>query len=151
MQFHNSRYESEELTYDDVFLFQNYFSGKSRLTDTNIHPQNPLPSTLPIVSANMNAVTGKRLAETLARYGGIGFLPQDMDVEKMLEIVRHIQAAHPVFDTPLTLSPSEYVRDALSIIDKRAHNCVILVDKTHRPIAVFTHKDLELYEQFTLL
>gem|GEM_PF-2578483 len=71
MKFHNSRYEHEELTYEDVFIFQQYFDGKSRMHDTDITPQTPLHNSLPIVSANMNAVTGKRMAETLARYGGL--------------------------------------------------------------------------------
>ena len=31
MKFNNPLYEHEELTYEDVFLFQNYFDGKSRL------------------------------------------------------------------------------------------------------------------------
>ena len=31
MKFNNPLYENEELTYDDVFLFQQYFEGKSRL------------------------------------------------------------------------------------------------------------------------
>lgn len=31
MKFNNPLYENEELTYEDVFLFQNYFEGKSRL------------------------------------------------------------------------------------------------------------------------
>ena len=31
MKFQNPLYEHEELTYSDVFLFQNYFDGKSRI------------------------------------------------------------------------------------------------------------------------
>ena len=68
MKFNNPLYEHEELTYEDVFIFQQYFEGKSRITDVDINPKNKLKTTLPIVSANMNAVTGKRMAETLARY-----------------------------------------------------------------------------------
>jgi IMP dehydrogenase len=99
----------------------------------------------------MNAVTGKRMCETLARYGGIGILPQDMELSKMLEIVAFIKSRHTKFDTPLTLSPDEYVRDALSIINKRAHKCIITVDKNEKPLAIFTPSDLEKYEQFTRL
>lgn len=69
MKFNNPIYENEELTYEDVFIFQQYFEGKSRINDVDITPKNKMNTTLPIVSANMNAVTGKRMAETLARYG----------------------------------------------------------------------------------
>ena len=151
MKFHNPLYEHEELTYEDVFIFQQYFEGKSRIHDVSIIPKNTMNLSLPLVSANMNAVTGKRMAETLARYGGIGILPQDMEISKMLEIVHYIKSRHTKFDTPLTLSQKDYVRDALSIINKRAHKCIIVVDENHHPLSIFTPSDLQKYEQFTLL
>lgn len=151
MKFNNSLYENEELTYEDVFIFQQYFEGKSRITDVDINPKNKLKTTLPIVSANMNAVTGKRMAETLARYWGIWVLPQDMEIEKMIEIVHFVKNANIHFDTPLTVNKHEYVRDALSIINKRAHKCVILVDEENKPLSIFTPSDLDKYEQFMLL
>lgn len=151
MKFHNPLYEHEELTYEDVFIFQQYFEGKSRIHDVSIIPKNKMNLSLPLVSANMNAVTGKRMAETLARYGGIGILPQDMEISKMLEIVHYIKSRHTKFDTPLTLSQKDYVRDALSIINKRAHKCIIVVDETNHPLSIFTPSDLQKYEQFTPL
>lgn len=151
MQFSNPKYENEELTYEDVFIFQNYFDGKSRIYDTNITPLTQLWTHIPIISANMNAVTWKRMVETIARYGWLWILPQDMDLDKMLEIVSFIKSRNINFDTPLTLKKTDYVRDALSIINKRAHNCVILVDDENKPLSIFTPKDLEKYEQFTLL
>ncbi len=151
MKFSNPIYQNEELTYEDVFIFQQYFEGKSRIHDVDITPKNKLNTTLPIISANMNAVTGKRMAETLARYGWIWVLPQDMEIEKMIEIIHFVKNANTIFDTPLTVKKDEYVRDALSIINKRAHKCVILVDEYKKPISIFTPSDLEKYEQFTLL
>jgi IMP dehydrogenase len=71
MKFLNPRYESEELTYEDIFLLQNYFEGESRFLDVNVRPTKHFGTRLPIVSANMNAVTGKRMAETMARIGGL--------------------------------------------------------------------------------
>lgn len=68
MKFNNPRYETEELAYEDVFLFQNYFDGKSRL-DADVSPIKNLGITIPIITSNMNAVSGKRMAETMARYG----------------------------------------------------------------------------------
>jgi len=38
MQFNNPLYENEELSYEDIFLFQNYFDGVSRLNDVDIMP-----------------------------------------------------------------------------------------------------------------
>ena len=56
MKFNNSLYENEELTYEDVFLFQKYFDGKSRL-EMDVIPTVPFGTHIPIVSSNMNAVS----------------------------------------------------------------------------------------------
>ena len=56
------------------------------------------------------------MAETLARYGGLGVLPQDMSTQKMKEIIDWVKKSHTIYDTPLTVTKDEYVRDGLSII-----------------------------------
>jgi len=74
-----------------------------------------------------------------------------MEIEKMIEIINFVKNANINFDTPLTVKKYDYVRDALSIINKRAHKCVILVDEKQKPLSIFTPSDLEKYEQFTQL
>ena len=91
---HPAHDEELELSTDDVFLNPGYFDGASRL-DTNLSPVDFPGSAHPIVSANMNAVTGKRMAETMARFGGLGVLPQDMVLDTVERIVKHIHAARP--------------------------------------------------------
>lgn len=151
MRFANPRYENEEVTYEDVFLFQDYFKGSSRLDDVSIIPTFSFGTSIPIVSANMNAVTGKRLAETLARYGGLGVLPQDMDISVMKRVVASIKSAPVKFDTPIIVTLENNVRDALGILYKRSHLCVIGVDEMNRPISIFKEKDLLEIDQFTKL
>ncbi len=151
MKFSQKNFEHMELTFDDVFIFQDYFDWTSRIKDTNIIPDTPLWTTIPIISANMNQVTWKRMCETLARYWWLWVLPQDMNLEKMLDIIKHVKKSHILYDTALTLTEKNNVRDALWIINKRAHNSVILVDKNFSPISIFTPSDLKKYEQYELL
>ena len=66
-----------DLTYSDVFLVPDRSGVASRLA-VSLSPTDGTGATIPIVSANMNSVTGVRLAATLARRGGVGVLPQDM-------------------------------------------------------------------------
>lgn len=150
MKFNNPLYEHEELTYQDVFLFQNYFDGKSRL-EMDVTPTVPFGSHIPIVAANMNAVSWKRLAETLARYGGLAVLPQDMDLETLKRIVTCIKSADVQYDTPITVKSDNTIRDALGIITKRAHNCVVMIDDQGKAISLFKPQDLEGLDQFSLL
>src|SRR5687768_273251 len=101
---HPERDESLELSLEDVFLAPSFFAGSSRL-DADLRPADFPGGSHPIVSANMNAVTGKRMAETMARFGGFGVLPQDMELETVERIVRHIKKADPRYDTALSVSP----------------------------------------------
>ncbi|MCX6823801.1 MAG: GuaB1 family IMP dehydrogenase-related protein [candidate division SR1 bacterium] len=150
MKFNNTLYENEELTYEDVFLFQNYFEGKSRL-EIDVHPVVSFGTHIPIVSSNMNAVSGRRMAETLARYGGLAVLPQDMDIETLKTIITSLKSADVHYDSPITMKASHTIRDALGVITKRAHNCVIMIDDQGKALSIFKPQDLEKLDQFTLL
>lgn len=145
---HPERDETLELALDDVFLVPGYFDGTSRL-DVDLRPIDFAGGAHPIVSANMNAVTGKRMAETMARLGGLGVLPQDMDLETSARIIRHIRAADPRYDTPLAVSTRATLRDVLGIIRKRAHDMVVVVDEDRRPVGIVTHADLRNRDQYT--
>src|SRR4029079_7417533 len=95
---HPERDEQLELSNDDVFLNPGYFDGGSRLS-SNLPPPDFPGGSHPIFAANMSAVTGKRMAETMARFGGLGVLPQDMELETVERIVKHIHAADARYDT----------------------------------------------------
>lgn len=151
MQFNNPIYEQEELAYEDVFLFQKYFLGNSRFDDISIIPEFSFGTTLPIISANMNAVTGKRMSEALARVGWLGILPQDMDIDVMLDIIKGIKNSSVKFDTPITLKASNTIHDALGIIYKRAHHSIIMIDDENRPLNIFIPKDFYDLDQYTNL
>ncbi len=145
---HPEREESLELSLDDVFLVPGYFDGSSRL-DVDLRPVDFPGGSHPIVSANMNAVTGKRMAETIARLGGLGVLPQDMDLDTAARIIRHIKAADPRYDTPLSVSPRATLRDVLGIIRKRAHDLGVVVADGNRPVGLVTHADLRDRDQYS--
>ncbi len=144
---HPDHDEQLELSTDDVFLNPGYFDGGSRL-DTDLTPPDFAGGAHPIVSANMNAVTGKRMAETMARFGGLGVLPQDMALDTVARIVKHIHEADTRYDTALAVSPRAPLRDVASIIRKRSHDLVVIVDDDNKPIGIVTHSDLRDRDQY---
>jgi IMP dehydrogenase len=145
---HPERDEQLELSLDDVFLVPGCFQGASRL-DVDLTPADFPCGSQPVVSANMNAVTGKRMAETMARFGGLGVLPQDMELAMVERIVRHIRQCDPRYDTPLSVSPEATLRDVLGIIRKRSHNLVVVVDEMRRPLGIVTGAELRDRDQYT--
>src|SRR3954447_4474379 len=99
---------AHDLTYSDVFLVPSRSNVTSRL-DVSLAPNDGTGATIPIVSANMNSVTGKRLAATLARRGGLGVLPQDMHLQDLDDAIRWVKAQPVAYDTPLLLRPDDTV------------------------------------------
>jgi IMP dehydrogenase len=124
MKFYETR-PRHDLTYSDVFLVPSRSSVKSRL-DVSLAPGDGTAATIPIVSANMNSVTGPRLAATLARRGGIGVLPQDMHLQDLDAAIRRVKAQPVAWDTPLSLAPHDTVATALSLLPPVAGQGIVL-------------------------
>jgi len=137
-----------ELSLNDVFIVPNKFEGRSRL-EVDLTPRDFPLGAHGVVSSNMNAVTGKRMAETMARYGGLGVLPQDMDERTVERIVAHIKAADPRYDTAIAVGPDATLRDVMGLIRKRAHDLVVVVDEERRPVGIVTHADIRDRDQYT--
>jgi IMP dehydrogenase len=130
---------SYDLTYDDVFMVPTRSDVGSRF-DVDLSTVDGSGTTIPIVVSNMTAVAGRRMAETVARRGGLTVLPQDIPVEVVRDVVAWVKSRHLVFDTAVTLAPTSPVGDALALIPKRAHGAVIVVDQG-RPVGVVTEAD----------
>jgi IMP dehydrogenase len=114
MEFYETTPE-HDLTYSDVFLVPSRSAIASRL-DVSLAPEDGTGATIPLVSSNMNSVTGPRLAATLARRGGLGVLPQDMRLQDLDAAIRWVKDQPVRFDTPLNFAPEDTVADALTQI-----------------------------------
>lgn len=93
-----------DLTYSDVFLVPQRSAVASRL-DVNLASTDAIGTTLPIVVANMTAISGRRMAETVARRGGVAILPQDIPTDVVAEVVGKVKRSHPIYDTPVSVTP----------------------------------------------
>jgi IMP dehydrogenase len=140
---------SFELTYDDVFMVPARSEIGSRF-DVDLTTSDGSGTTIPLVVANMTAVAGRRMAETVARRGGLAVLPQDIPVPVVHEVVEWVKRRHLVVDTALTLAPHSTVSDAVALLHKRAHGAVIVVDDD-RPVGVVTEGDCAGAERFAQL
>ncbi|MGZ0711384.1 GMP reductase (plasmid) [Coraliomargarita sp. W4R53] len=104
-----------DLTYSDVFLVPRRSAVASRLA-VDLSPGDGSSATIPLVSANMNSVTGPRLAATLARRGGLGVLPQDMPLQELDAAIRWVKQQPVTWDTPIVLAPHATVADAALLL-----------------------------------
>ncbi len=139
-----------DLTYADVFLTPSRSGVASRL-DVDLATVDGTGTTVPLVVANMTAVAGRRMAETLARRGGLAVLPQDIPLDVVADVLRQVKASHPVLETAVTLGPDSTVIDALHLIPKRAHGALVVVDDARRPLGVVAESDCRGVDRFTQL
>jgi IMP dehydrogenase len=138
-----------DLTYSDVFLVPNRSAVSSRL-DVDLATVDGSGTTIPVVVANMTAVAGRRMAETVARRGGIVVLPQDIPVDVVAEVIAWVKGRDLIYDTPLTLGPEATTGHALSLLPKRAHGGIVVI-AGGRPAGVVTEADCTGVDRFTQL
>ncbi|MGD0557229.1 MAG: GuaB1 family IMP dehydrogenase-related protein [Streptosporangiaceae bacterium] len=151
MRFLNdSQQPGHDLTYSDVFMVPSRSSVGSRL-DVDLSTDDGSGATIPLVAANMTAVSGRRMAETLARRGGLAIIPQDIPGDVVAEVIGWVKSRDTVADTPITMAPTDTVGEALSLLPKRAHGAIIVTDGAGAPVGVVTEADCTGVDRFAQL
>ena len=138
-----------DLTYDDVFMAPSKSELTSRM-EVDLASNDGSGTTIPLVVANMTAIAGRRMAETVARRGGLVVIPQDIPIPVVAEVIASVKARHTFFETPITLTLKETVADAASLIHKRSHGAIVIVDGK-KPVGIVTEDDLAGVDRFTQL
>ena len=150
MRFLNGTVPDHDLTYSDVFMVPSLSSVGSRL-DVDLSASDGSGATIPIVTANMTAVSGRRMAETVARRGGVAIIPQDIPADVVADVIAWVKTRDLVAETALTLGPADTVGDALSLLPKRAHGAIVVTDADGVPLGVVTEADCQGVDRFTQL
>lgn len=132
------------LTFDDVLLVPQ----KSDILPAEVSLKTKLTKNItlniPIVSAAMDTVTESSLAIAIAREGGIGFIHKNMSIEaqaREVELVKRTESGMIV--SPMTMSPTNTVRDAKEVVTKYNIGGLPVVDKNNKLIGIVTNRDLK--------
>src|SRR5258707_5958868 len=147
MRFLEGHGPGYDLTYNDVFIVPNRSEVASRF-DVDLSTTDGSGTTIPVVVANMSAVAGRRMAETVARRGGIVMLPQDLPITAVEQTVEFVKSRDLVLDTPVMLGPDDSVSDAIALIHKRAHGAAVVAFEG-RPIGLVTEASCVGVDRFT--
>ncbi|NTW39305.1 MAG: GuaB1 family IMP dehydrogenase-related protein [Cellulomonadaceae bacterium] len=136
-----------DLTYGDVFLVPSRSEVASRF-DVDLTADDGTGTTIPVVVANMTAVSGRRMAETVARRGGLAILPQDIPTDVVADVVASVKARHTVVESAVVVDPTDTVHTALTLIGKRSHGAAVVL-RDGRPVGVVTEADCLGVDRFT--
>ena len=139
VRFLNDLQPQIDLTYDDVFMVPNRSSVTSRL-DVDLASVDGTGTTIPLVVANMTAIAGRRMAETVARRGALTVIPQDIPAEVVREVVALVRSRATSSTTPRspstpTMTVGRGARAAAQARPRRRHR------HRRRPPGRHRHRD----------
>ncbi|GAA2402859.1 inosine 5-monophosphate dehydrogenase [Catellatospora methionotrophica] len=148
MRFLSGAQPAHDLTYSDVFMAPSRSEVGSRM-EVDLSTADGTGCTIPIVVANMTAIAGRRMAETVSRRGGLAVIPQDIPSAVVTEVIGWVKQRHLVHDTAITLRPHDTVGDAIHLLPKRAHGAVVVVDEQGRPVGLVVESDTMGVDRFS--
>jgi IMP dehydrogenase len=132
----------ECLTFDDVMLVPAYSELLPAEVDVRSRLTRGIELNVPIVSAAMDSVTEARAAIAIARQGGIGIIHKNLPPKAQAQEVDRVKRAESgIILDPVTVRPSQSLREALTVM--RAHDVsgVPVVEGDH-PVGILTARDI---------
>ena len=132
------------VTFDDLAMPEDYSEVRSRadINDFGAKLVDGLKLGIPIVSANMESVTGVDMAVSLAREGGLGFLPQTIAAEKRAEMIAQIRRTDSAFvENPLTVNLRHTLNDLRKLKETFGISSFVVIDESRTPIGIITTRD----------
>lgn len=147
--------EQPQFSFNDAFIYQNLSDISSR-TSCNVEPQkrklnNMLHSNSPFISANMNAVSGKRMAEAMAIHWGVACLPQDMSKERKEAILKYLhndeRYGYGLVSVVVVNNKTDNVIVAKQLAKKKELNAVFVNVEWEGIIGYYTKEMLDAYPE----
>lgn len=115
------------ITFDDVLLVPGYNGIRSRKSVNTETFLGSVSLPTPIISSNMDTITGAAMAQEMARLGGLGILHRFMSVEENVKEFLQARQAGPV-GVSVGISEAEMER-AVALCDAGAE--IVCVDVAH--------------------
>ena len=110
-------------------------------------PDGFIPLATPLVSAAMQAVTGREMAIAVAQLGGIGVVPVSQSIEQQCDTIAALKRYKAGFQTDIrTLSPAQTLREVMRIIERTGYTRFPVTDNGlfhGRLLGVLTDNDFD--------
>jgi IMP dehydrogenase len=132
----------ECLTFDDVLLAPAWSEVLPTEVDVKTRLTRRLHLNIPFLSAAMDSVTEGRAAIAMARAGGIGIVHKNLPVAAQAREVERVKRAESgMIANPVTVRPSQSLRDALEVMHEHDISGVPVVEGD-RPVGILTARDI---------
>jgi IMP dehydrogenase len=136
----------ECLTFDDVMLAPGYSDVLPADVDVRTRLTREIGLNIPLLSAAMDSVTESRAAIAMAREGGIGVIHKNLTpAEQAREVAQVKRAESGIILNPVTVRPSQSLREALAIMKQNNISGVPVVEG-ETAVGILTARDVR-FEQ----
>jgi len=130
------------LSFDDVTLVQRYSDFLPDEADVRTKISRNIDVNIPFVSAAMDTVTESEMAIEMAQLGGNGVIHRNMSIERQCEEVRKTKNAwNLVVQNPLTVKPSQTLRDVRRLMNETSYGGFPVVKWSNVLVGIITEKD----------
>lgn len=130
------------LTFDDVLLVPGYSEVLPAEVDISTRLTSRLSLRLPVLSAAMDTVTEHRMAEEMARLGGLGVVHKNLDPDDQADEVSRVKRSEAgVVTNPITVRPTDTVGYAKALMrDRRISG--LPVTEGQQLVGILTGRDV---------
>jgi IMP dehydrogenase len=132
------------VTFSDITLTEHFSNIRSRseITDFKTKLSDDFELGIPLISANMECVTGYDLAVNLQREGGLAFLPQSLTIDQRLYIIDKIKRTDSaLIENPLTVYPEQTLQEAKEVMDEYNVHSLIVINKRKELVGILSKRD----------
>ncbi|GHF84228.1 IMP dehydrogenase [Thalassotalea marina] len=144
------RIAQEALTFDDVLLVPAHSTVLPHTADLKTKLTRKIDLNVPMVSASMDTVTESRLAITLAKEGGIGFIHKNMTIaEQAKEVSKVKKYESGIVTDPVTVSPDASIESVMALADELGFSGFPVVDAQNNLVGIITGRDLRFESDLT--
>jgi IMP dehydrogenase len=132
------------LTFDDVLLVPRHSLTHPKDVSVVTRLSRGIELRIPLVAAAMDTVTESDMAIAMARAGGIGVLHKNMSIDRQsAEVDRVKRSESGMILKPITLRPTDTVREAKALMNRFHISGVPIVDDEDRLVGIITNRDLQ--------
>ena len=138
------------LTFDDLLLVPKLSEVLPKNIDVTTKLTREIKLNMPLVSAAMDTVTESRLAISMAREGGIGFIHKNMSLEDQAGDVDKVKRSeNGVIVDPFSLRPDNFLYEANDLMRTYRISGVPITDERNKLVGIITNRDLRFETDFS--
>jgi len=132
----------EALTFDDVLLVPGASSILPSQADVATQLTRGIRLNIPLVSAAMDTVTESRMAISMARVGGLGFIHRNLEIDAQAAEVGRVKKSESwMVQDPVTVEPQTPLSTALDIMSRHGISG-LPVCKGDKLLGILTNRDV---------